>query len=89
MSSLPAGTPVVNLFADEWDPQTVGQFALYATRQPGSIAHLAADLRVQARKPIVNGECAVNTRHWIVTDSDGEILAQAPSLFQAIHSLAH
>ena len=88
MTTVPSTTAPVNLFASEWQAREVAELARYAIRRPGSIATLVADLKARAETPIVNGERAVNRRHWIITDGDGEVLAEAPSLYRAIHSLA-
>lgn len=88
MASLPVSHSAVNLYADEWDARTVGQFAVYALRSTGGVASLVGDIQARADVPVIKGERAVNRRHWIIEDAHGEVLAEAPSLYKAIHSIA-
>jgi hypothetical protein len=89
MTSLSATRPAVNLHADEWDARNVGQFALYAMRQPGNIATLVGDLHARPYKPFTrNGERKDNARIWVIEDAQGHVLAEEPSLYKAIHRIA-
>lgn len=90
MSTVANLTPAVNfLFADEWDARTVGEFAVYALRRPGSIATLVGELSAYPYKPFnCNGERKVNTHIWVIEDAQGNVLAEEPSLYRAIHKIA-
>jgi hypothetical protein len=90
MNTLAVSTSAVNLFADEWDTRTVAQAARDALRRPGGIVSLIANLSARSYHPWNrNGQRHEQARIWVIEDAEGNVLAEEPSLYQAIHKLAH
>lgn len=76
------------LHADEFCARTVADLARFALRQPGGIARIG-DLSVSSYRPCdPQGGVAERSRIWLIEDADGRILAEMPSLFAAVHSVA-
>jgi hypothetical protein len=70
------------VWADEFCPRTVAELARRTLRQPGGIAHIANGLTVSSYTP------KANSRIWYVEDAQGNVLAEQPSLYLAIHQVA-